>query len=351
MKGYAVVGYNKADWVEAKYPVCGPMDAVCRPIALSFCTSDVHWVEDEDGTHHHGLIMGHEGVGEIVEVGSLVRDFKPGDRVIVPAVTPNWSDVASQAGYSVHSGGLFGGLAFAKKGGMFAEFFHVNDADGNLARLPEGMDPGTACMVSDMMPTGFHGCELAEVGFGDSVCVIGIGPVGLMAVRAAVLRGAARVFGVGTRPDCVRVAREYGATDILNYRNGPLDRQIHALTGKKGVDRVIIAGGDNETFEEAVKMLKPGGKIGNVNYLTKGDYIKIPRLAWGLGMGHKQINGGLMYGGRYRLEKYLSLIEYGRVDPAPLVTHRFEGLDALPRMLALMKEKPADLIKTVTVIK
>ena len=351
MRGYAVLGVGKAGWVEKERPECGPLDAICRPVALSLCTSDVHWVEDEDGAHRNGLVMGHEGVGEIVEVGSLVKDFKPGDRVIVPAVTPNWSDVASQGGYSVHSGGLFGGLAFSKKGGMFAEFFHVNDADGNLTHLPEGMDLGVASMVSDMMPTGFHGCELAEIEFGDTVCVIGIGPVGLMAVRAAVLSGASRVFGVGTRPDCIRVAKEYGATDFISYKDGPLDKQVRELTNKRGVDKVIIAGGTNDTFAEALKMLKPGGKIGNVNYLDKGEYIKIPRLAWGLGMGHKQINGGLMYGGRLKIEKMVSMINYGRVDPAPLVTHRYEGLDALPEMMQLMIDKPADLIKAVTIIK
>ena len=351
MKGYAVIGVGQAGWIEKERPVCGPLDAICRPVALSVCTSDVHWVEDKEGGHRKNLIMGHEGVGEIVETGSCVKDFKPGDLVMVPAITPNWSDVASQAGYSVHSGGMFGGFSFASKGGMFAEFFHVNDADGNLTHLPEGMDLGVASMVSDMMPTGFHGCELAEVEFGDTVCVIGIGPVGLMSVRAAVLRGASRVFGVGTRPDCVRVAKEYGATDIISYKNGPLDKQVKELTGRKGVDKVIIAGGNSDTFIEAVKMLKPGGKIGNVNYLDDGEFIKIPRVAWGLGMGHKQINGGLMYGGRNKIEKMTALVNYGRVDPSPLITHRFEGLEAIPEMLDLMISKPADLIKAVTVIK
>ena len=350
MRGYALTGPHEASWIEKDKPVCGPLDAICRPLAVSVCTSDVHWIEGPWLERRRDLVLGHEGVGEVVEVGALVKDFKPGDKVIVPAVTPNWSDLASQAGYSVHSGGLFGGLAFSVKGGMFADFYHVNDADGNMAHLPAGMDLGTATMFSDMVPTGFHGAELAEIEYGDNVCVIGIGPVGLMAVRAAVLRGAARIFAVGTRKNCIEVAKSYGATDFLSYKDGALDKQVLELTARKGVDKVIIAGGNNATFAEAVKMVKPGGKIGNVNYLDDGDSIEIPRMAWGMGMAHKQINGGLMYGGRLRMEKLIALWKYGRLDPTPLVTHRFNGLDAAAEMLQMMIDKPAELIKSVTVV-
>jgi threonine dehydrogenase-like Zn-dependent dehydrogenase len=349
MQGFALVDPGTVAWIEKERPVCGPLDAICRPLALSVCTSDVHWVEGPWIERRRNLVLGHEGVGEIVEVGSCVKDFKIGEKVIVPAVTPNWSDVASQAGYSIHSGGMYGGLTFAAKGGMFADYFHVNDADGNLVHLPPGMDMGTATMLSDMMPTGFHGAELADIQYGDIVCVIGIGPVGLMAVRAAILRGASRVFAVGTRPRCVEIAKAYGATDIISYKDGPLHTQVLEATGKKGVDKVVIAGGDNATFADAVKMVKPGGKIGNVNFLESGN-IEIPVFAWGMGMAHKQINGGLMYGGRWRIEKLLSMLTYGRVDPAPLVTHRFEGLGAVDEMMKLMIAKPADLIQAVTII-
>ena len=103
----------------------------------------------------------------MVEVGSLVKDFKPGDRVLVPAITPDWSSEAAQAGWQQHSGGMLGGWKFSNyKDGVFADFFHVNDADGNLAHLPEGMDPVDACIMSDMVPTGFHAVELADVQFG-----------------------------------------------------------------------------------------------------------------------------------------------------------------------------------------
>jgi threonine dehydrogenase-like Zn-dependent dehydrogenase len=149
----------------------------------------------------------------------------------------------------------------------------------------------------------------------------------------------------------VKIAKEYGATDIINYKNGAIDEQVLTKTGGKGVDRVLIAGGNCDTFIEAVKMLKPGGYIGNVNYLGDGEFIKIPRVEWGVGMGHKTIRGGLMPGGRLRLEKLVSLLITGRLDPSKLLTHRFEGFDKIEEALMLMKDKPADLIKPVVTIK
>lgn len=352
MKALAMLGIGKTGWIEKDVPVCGPMDAICRPIALAPCTSDIHTVWEGAIGDRKDMVLGHEAVGEVVEVGELVKDFKPGDRVIVPAITPDWNSLEAQAGYQMHSGGMLAGWKFSNfKDGVFAERFHVNDADGNLAHLPEGLDPAEACMLSDMVPTGFHGVELANVQFGDKVAVIGIGPVGLMAVAGAALRGASYLYAVGSRANCVKAAREYGATDIINYREGNIVDQIMEKTHGEGVDRVVIAGGDVNTFAQAVKMLKPGGVIGNVNYLGKGDFIQIPRVEWGCGMGHKMIAGGLMPGGRLRMEKLASLLVTGRLDTSRLITHRFEGLDEVEKALLLMKDKPRDLIKPVVIIK
>jgi threonine dehydrogenase-like Zn-dependent dehydrogenase len=352
MKAYAMLGLNKTGWIEKDRPACGPLDAICRPVALAPCTSDVHTVWEGAIGERKDLVLGHEGVGEVVEVGSLVKTFKPGDIVIMPAITPDWGSLEAQSGYAVHSGGMLGGWKFSNiKDGVFAEFIHINEADANLAFLPEGMAPETGAMLSDMMTTGFHASELAGVKFGDDVCVIGIGPVGLMTVAGAALRGAANLYAVGTRPNCVKVAREYGATDIISYKEGPIDEQILEKTKGKGVDRVLIAGGNVDTFETAIKMLKPGGSIGNVNYLGSGDYIKIPRVEWGVGMGHKTIHGGLMPAGRWRIERLAAMVVNGRVDPSLMITHRMEGFDKIEDALMLMKDKPADLIKPVVSIK
>ncbi|MCL2045397.1 MAG: NAD(P)-dependent alcohol dehydrogenase [Oscillospiraceae bacterium] len=351
MKAYAMLGLNNTGWIDAERPVCGPLDAICKPLALAPCTSDVHTVWEGAIGDRHNLVLGHEGVGEVVEVGSLVKDFKVGDKVLVPAITPDWNSVEAQAGFAQHSGGMLSGWKFSNiKDGVFGEFFHVNDADGNLAHLPDGMDLATASMLSDMVPTGFLAADMADIQFGDKVVVVGIGPVGLMAVAAAAIRGASDLFGVGSRPDCVALAKEFGATDTINYRDGDLVEQVLDRTGGKGVDRVIIAGGDLDTFDQAVRMVKAGGKISNVNYLGGGDYFKIPRVEWGVGMGHKQIIGGLMLGGRLRMEQYSDLWRAGRINPGKLVTHTLNGFDKVEEALFLMKDKPADLIKPVVII-
>ncbi len=349
MKGYAMLKIGSTGWVEKDMPKCGPLDAICKPIALAPCTSDVHTVWEGAIGEREDMILGHEAVGEVVQVGELVKDFKPGDKVIISAITPDWNSLEAQEGYAMHSGGMLSGWKFSNfKDGVFAEYFHVNDADGNLAHLPEGMDLGAACMLSDMVPTGFHGAELADIQFGDNVAVIGIGPVGLMAVAAAAIRGAANIYAVGSRKNCVELAKEYGATHIVNYRNGDIVEQIMTLNGGP-VDKIIIAGGDVDTFDQAIRMLKPGGKIGNVNYLGVGDYVKIPRVEWGAGMGHKTIVGGLMPGGRLRSEKLARLITAGRIHPEKMITHVFHGWDGVKEALMLMKDKPADLIKPLVI--
>lgn len=351
MKGLAMKKIGEIGWIEKEKPYCGPQDALVKPLALSPCTSDVHTVWEGALGERTDMILGHEGCGVVAEVGELVKDFKVGDRVMVAAITPDWNSLEAQAGYGMHSGGMLAGWKFSNfKDGVFGEYFHVNDADGNLAHLPDNISPEEACMLSDMVPTGFHGVELADVQFGDTVLVIGIGPVGLMAVAGSNLRGASRIIAVGSREKCREVAKLYGATDLISYKEGPIDEQVLELTDGIGVDKIVIAGGGVETFEPAIKCLKAGGKIGNVNYLGSGEYINIPRVEWGVGMGHKQILGGLMPGGRLRLEKLASLISCGKLDVKPLITHKFNGFEHVEDALLLMKDKPGDLIKPVVVL-
>jgi threonine dehydrogenase-like Zn-dependent dehydrogenase len=348
MKGLAMLGFDRIGWIEKDVPKIGPLDALCKPLAISPCTSDVHTVWERALGERSDLILGHEAAAEVVEVGSLVKDFKPGDKVIIPAITPDWEAVESQAGFSQHCHGMLNGWKFSnEKDGVFSEFFHVNQADGNLAHLPEGIDIEDAVMLSDMVPTGFHGANNAEVEYGDTVVVVGIGPVGLMAVAGSVLRGAGRLFAVGSRRNCQEAAKFYGATDIINYRDGDIVEQIKDAMGGKPVDKVILAGGGLETFDQAVRLVKPGGIVSNINYLGTGDYIKIPRVEWGLGMGHIRIIGGLMPGGRKNMEFLSRLMVNGRLDVKPLITHRFNKLEDLEPALLLMKDKPADIIKPV----
>lgn len=351
MKGFAMLGINKVGWIEKEKPVAGPYDAIVRPLAVSPCTSDIHTVFEGALGDRHNMILGHEAVGEVVEVGSEVKEFKPGDRVIVPCTTPDWRSLEVQAGFQQHSNGMLAGWKFSNfKDGVFGEYFHVNDADMNLAALPKDMPLESAVMITDMMTTGFHGAELADIQMGSSVVVIGIGAVGLMGIAGAKLRGAGRIIGVGSRPVCVEAAKFYGATDIVNYRDGDIVKQVMALTNGKGVDRVIMAGGGAETLAQAVSMVKPGGIISNINYHGSGDTLPIPRVEWGCGMAHKTIRGGLCPGGRLRAEMLRDMVVYNRVDLSKLVTHVYHGFEHIEEALLLMKDKPKDLIKAVVIL-
>lgn len=347
MKGYGIISLNKHGWIEKDKPVAGPLDAVLRPVAVAPCSSDTHAMHGGAGEKKN-VIMGHESVGEVVEVGSLVKDFKPGDIVVVPCCTPDYSALGIQqkGANAAHDHRLIGGFKFlSAKDGVFAEFYHVNNADSNLVKLPEGVSIDAALMTTDMMSTGFYGVEMADVQFGDTVVVFGIGPVGLMAVAAAKLRGAGRIIVTGTRPNCIELAKEYGATDIVNYKEGDVVQQILEMNGK--VDRCIIAGGDCSTMNQALQLAKPNSVIANVNYFDGADVFHIPAPLWGMGMADITIRGGFCPGGALRIQKMLELIRHSRVQPEKLLNVQFEGFEKIQDAFIMMDEKPKDLIKPV----
>ena len=291
MKGFAMLKIGEVGWIEKERPTCGPNDAICRPLALAPCTSDVHTVYEGAIGDRHNMILGHEALGIVDEVGSEVKDFKPGDRVIVPAITPDWGEEAEQRGFPSQTTGGCGGWKFSNfKDGVFGEYFHVNQADANLALLPEGMSLEAAVMIPDMLSTGFMGAENANIPIGGTVAVLGIGPVGLCGIAGAKLRGAGRIFAVGTRPKPVEVAKKYGATDIVSYKDGDTVEQILEATDGKGVDSVIVSGGGPDILVDAVNVAKAGATISNNNYFGHGHVRQglpadPPR---GLGLRHGQ---------------------------------------------------------------
>lgn len=349
MKGFGMLSINQAGWIEKEKPSCGALDAIVHPIVLAPCSSDTHILHGGSGEHTN-LILGHESVGRIVEVGNLVKNFKVGDTVVVPCTTPDWLTENVQGEYNAHDEGLMNSFKFlGSKDGTFAEYFHVNQADANLVLLPKGVSPEAAVMTVDMMSTGFHGVENANIKFGDKVVVIGIGPVGLMAVAGSKLHGAGQIIAIGTRPNCIEVAKEYGATDIVSYKNGDIVSQIMELTGD-GADSVIIAGGNAESFRQAVEMTKPGGYISNVNFFDIKEVLAMPAYSWGLGMANKTIRGGFCPGGALRIRKMLDMVKYNRVDTTKLITHRFNGMEEIEDAFNLMDRKSSDLIKPVVFI-
>ncbi len=235
--------------------------------------------------------------------------------------------------------------------GTFADQILVRSADMNLAIKPKELSLEQAVMITDMVTTGFHGSELAEVKFGDTVVVFGIGPVGLMAVAGASLSGAGELIGVGTRPNCVALAKEYGATKVISYKDGDLQQQIMEITNGRGVDAAIIAGGDNATFNTALAVTRAGGHVANLNVFTELPKFEFGYLETGAGfMAHKTIRGGLCPGGRRRAERLISMVTASRFDPGRMITHRYTGFDRIEDAFMRMVNKTPDLIKPIVIM-
>ena len=351
MRGFGVFEKGKVGWMTKPDYVCDSDSVICRPLAVAPCSSDVHSAMEMEGDYLKNRILGHESIGQIIEVGSNVKDFKVGDKVVIPCTTPTWKHPDIQDGTHQDAGGLFTAINFSSyEDGTFADQIKVRSADMNLAHLPEGVSVEQACMVVDMMTTGFYGSELAEVKFGDTVVVFGIGPVGLMAVAGAKLRGAARIIAIGTRPDCVKIAKEYGATDIVSYKEGNVIEQIMSLTGGKGADACIVAGGGLESLNNAVAVARCGyGNIAMLDVITGEANMTINNMYIAGFLAHKTIRGGLCPGGRKRMERLLSMVKYGRVDTSKLITHRFKGFESIEPAFQLMVNKPKDLIKPIVI--
>jgi threonine dehydrogenase-like Zn-dependent dehydrogenase len=344
MDAFVMEQLGEVGFAEKDKPTAGPGDAIVRPTKGLVCTSDVHTVHGAIGEREN-LTLGHEVVGIVDEVGPGVTEFEPGDRVAVGAITPDWGSAAAQDGAPSQSGEALGGWKFANvKDGTFAEFVHVNEADANMAHVPESVTDEEAAYVTDMMSTGFMAAEHGDVPVGGTVAVFAQGPVGLMATKGAVLQGAGRIIAVETVPNRQELARTYGADDIVDFDAGSPVDQIMDLTDGEGVDTAIEALGTSATFEQCVEVTKAGGTISNAGYHGEGEYVNIPREAWGVGMAEKDIKTGLCPGGRLRLQRLLRLLERDRVDPTPMTTHEFDFADT-DEAFRLMETKEDDVIK------
>ncbi|WP_377272932.1 NAD(P)-dependent alcohol dehydrogenase [Peterkaempfera sp. SMS 1(5)a] len=348
MKAFVMKEIGRVGFADKPVPRPGPGDAVVRTTRALICTSDSHTVSGGIGPREN-LTLGHEAVGIVHEVGSEVRIFRPGDRVLVGAVTPDWGDPASQNGHPSQSGAPLGGFKFANsKDGVFAEYFHVNEADANMAKIPDGVSDEAAVYCADMLSTGFMGAEKGNIPIGGTVAVLAQGPVGLMATAGARLRGAGLVIGVESVPRRQKLARTYGADVIVDFTKEDVIGRIMELTDNQGVDTAIEALGADATFQTAIKITKPGGTVSNTGYFGEGEFVRIPRVEWGVGMAEKTIATGLCPGGRLRLDRLLRVVAAGRVDPTHLTTHQF-AFDDMERAFEVLDKKLDDVVKPLIV--
>jgi len=348
MKAFVMKEIGRVGFLEKPIPRPGPNDAIVRTTRALICTSDSHTVGGGIGPRED-LTLGHEAVGVVHEVGSEVRAFAPGDRVVVGAITPDWLSPAAQGGNASQSGGQLGGWKFSNiKDGVFAEYFHVNDADGNMAHIPDGVPDEKAVYCCDMLSTGFMGAENGNIPIGGTVAVIAQGPVGLMSTAGAKLRGAGLIIGVESVPHRKELARTYGADEIVDFTVEDVVDRVLELTDGEGVDTAIEALGADLTFQTAVKITKPGGTVSNTGYFGEGEFVRIPRVEWGVGMADKTIATGLCPGGRLRMERLLRVLENERLDPTLMTTHTFD-FDDMEEAFEVADKKLDDVVKPLIV--
>ena len=344
MKAFVMRIIGEVGLMDKPIPKAGPNDAIVRTTGALICTSDAHTVGGAIGERTN-LTLGHEAVGVIHELGSAVEGFKVGQRVAVNAITPCYQCDNCQRGYTSQCTQMLGGWKFANvKDGTFAGYFHVNDAKANLAPIPDGLSDEQAVYCTDMISTGFSGAELANIPLGGTVAVFAQGPVGLMATVGARLLGAGLVIAVESVPKRKELARHYGADVVVDFREVDPVEAIMEITGGVGVDSSIEALGAQATFEACVKVTRPGGTISNIGYHGEGEYLQLPRLAWGCGMNDHKIVTSLCPGGSVRMGRLMRLIQTGRVDPLPLTTHRF-GFDEIEKAFRIMQHKEDGVIK------
>ena len=328
MKAAVFVEPGRIELQDKPIPEVGPNDALLRITTTTICGTDIHILKGEYPVAR-GLTIGHEPVGVIEKLGSNVKGYQEGQRVIAGAICPSFTSYACQDGVPSQDGGCschgykpMGGWRFGNSiDGVQAEFALVPDAQANLAPVPDGLSDEQVLMCPDIMSTGFAGAEAANIRIGDIVVVFAQGPIGLCATAGARLRGASTIIVVDGVDQRLEVARRMGADVALNFRNVDVVDEILKLTGGRGVDASIEALGTQTTFEQALRVLKPGGTLSSLGVYSQD--LSIPLGAFHAGLGDHKIITSLCPGGKERMRRLLNVVASGRADFGALVTHHY----------------------------
>lgn len=349
MKAAVFVEKNRIVLEDKPIPEVGPLDALLRITTTTICGTDVHILKGEYPVAK-GLTIGHEPVGVIEKLGSAVRGFSEGQRVIAGAITPSGHSNACLCGCAAQDGpgsrhgfSAIGGWKFGNTiDGCQAEYVLVPDAMANLSAVPDSLSDEEVLMCPDIMSTGFAGAESGQIQIGDTVVVFALGPIGLCAVAGARLRGASTVIGVDTVPARLALARQLGASHVVDFQAGDPLEQIMALTDGRGVDVAIEALGRQATFEAGLRALRPGGTLSSLGVYSSD--LRIPLDAFAAGLGDKRIVTTLCPGGKERMRRLIEVVASGRVDLKPLVTHRFR-LDDMEQAYELFASQRDGVMK------
>lgn len=310
-------------------PEVGTLDALVRITTTTICGTDVHILKGEYPVAR-GLTIGHEPVGVIEKLGKAVTGYREGQRVIAGAICTSGHSHAALCGCHAQDGPgtrhgwkPLGGWKFGNTiDGAQADYVLVPDAMANLAPVPDSLSDEQVLMCPDIMSTGFSGAESGKIAIGDTVAIFAQGPIGLCATAGARLMGATRIIVVEAIAARQEMARRLGADHIVDFTSGDPVAQIIELTDGRGVDVAIECLGRQETFEGALRVLRPGGTLSSLGVYSSD--LRLPLDAFLAGLGDHTIRTTLCPGGKERMRRLMNVIESGRVDTRPLVTHRFK---------------------------
>jgi alcohol dehydrogenase len=327
MKALVYGGPGRKSWTDVPDPrIQRPTDVIVKMDATTICGTDLHILKGDTPEVEAGRILGHEGIGTITEVGSGVSRLAVGDRVILSCVSSCGRCEYCKQGLYSHCldpegkagvGWIFGYMI----DGTQAEYVRVPFAENSAYKIPEGMSDAEGILLSDILPTGFEiGVQAGRPQPGDTIAVIGSGPVGLSAVMTSRLYGPAKVIAIDLDDHRLARARDFGASDIVNSGTSDWRDQVLALTDGLGVDVAIEAVGTPITFTMATEIVRPGGSVANVGVHGRPVELKLNEL-W---IQNIDISMGLV--NTNTLPMLLKLVAAHRLPADKFVTHEF-GFD------------------------
>ncbi|MEU5092649.1 zinc-dependent alcohol dehydrogenase family protein [Streptomyces sp. NPDC021356] len=318
MKGYVFQGPGRSAWEETPDPDAKePTDAVVRVDTVTICGTDLHILKGDVPGVRPGTVLGHEAVGEVVEVGSDVWSVRPGDQVLVSCITACGRCRFCREGVYGQCLGGGGWILGHLVDGTQAEYVRVPFADLSLHPLPASVTDTDAVLLADIFPTAYEvGVLNGRVRPGDTVAVVGAGPIGLAAVATARLFAPERVIAVDVAPARLEAARKLGAEAVVDAREAP-EQLVADLTGGLGADVVVEAVGVPETFEMCTRMVRPGGHVANVGVHGKPAVLHLEDL-W---IKNVTITTGLV--NTNSAPTLLKMAAAGRLPTSQLVTHVF----------------------------
>ena len=324
MKALIYHGPGKRSWEDKPRPaIQEASDAVVRITTSTICGTDLHILKGDVPSVTDGRILGHEGVGVVEQVGTAVSGFRAGDKVLISCITSCAKcDFCKKGMYShCRNGGWILGNTID---GTQAEYVRIPHADTSLYRLPPEGDEEAFVMLSDIFPTGFEcGVLNGQVKPGDTVAIVGAGPIGLATLLTAQFYSPAEIVMVDLDANRLEVARSFGATKLVDSSDGKAVDKVMALTGGAGVDVAIEAVGIPATFDICQSIVAPGGRIANIGVHGKPVQLQLERL-WS-----HNITLTTRLVDTVTTPMLLKVVQSGKVQPAKLVTHRFELADVM----------------------